>query len=186
MKRVTDVDIAEMRSRGYSSNTISEAEWDRDRTLIADDLCMQIEAAFTGVTLGDGIGLWEAQGLDDCESEETCAQYREGDEKVDWKAIHPDVLDRCSSSLSFFDAAGFRFHLPAFLIVELTVGTVAEMVGALVSESDFGQSRYELFSEAQRGVIRDFLLFARDDRDYSFQQTEIDAALSGYWRDDVR
>ena len=34
------------------------------------ELCLAIEEAFAGVTLEDGIGLWQAQGIDDFESEE--------------------------------------------------------------------------------------------------------------------
>ncbi len=151
----------------------------------ADDLCSAIEVAFAGVTLDDGIGLWQAQGIDDYECDEKCAEFRRGDEKRNWKLISTETLDRCASSLSFFDAKGFRFHLPAFLIADLTVGTEAEMVSSLVCCFDLGLHRYELLTPAQRSIIREYLLFARVDPDYSFQQPEIDVALATYWSSDT-
>lgn len=81
-------------------------------------VCQAIESAFAGVTLGNGIGLQEAQGLDDYADEATCAAYRATDEKDDWHRLSTETLNRCSSSLSFFDPEGMRFHLPAFLLTE--------------------------------------------------------------------
>ena len=151
----------------------------------ASELRSAIEEAFAGVTLDDGIGLWQAQGIDDYESDEKCAEYRKGDEKKDWKSIPHETLDHCASSLSFFDAKGFRFHLPAFLIADITVGTEAEMVSSLVCCFDLGLNRYELLTPAHRKVVREYLLFARVDPDYSFQQPEIDVALATYWSSDT-
>ena len=81
-----------------------------------ESLIRLIDEAFDGVVLGDGIGLWEAQGLDDMDDVETCANLRAKDEKEDWRKITDDDLNACSSSPSFFDAAGFRFHLAAFIL----------------------------------------------------------------------
>ena len=78
-----------------------------------------VRRAFQGVTLGKGVGLRQGQGLDDYADERTLASYRAQDEKHDWSAIPVADLDRCYSSLSFFDADGMRFHLPAYLIADL-------------------------------------------------------------------
>src|SRR5688500_17196676 len=86
---------------------------------VSEALCDLIREAFAGVKLGNGIGLQEAQGIDDYADKETCARYRAGDEKEDWTRIPAEELSRCNSSLSFFDAEGMRFHLPAFLVAEL-------------------------------------------------------------------
>ena len=43
-----------------------------------------VHSAFDGVTLGDGVGLFEGQGLDDYADAATRARYRAKDEKEDW------------------------------------------------------------------------------------------------------
>jgi hypothetical protein len=75
-----------------------------------DDLCRLIREAFAGVKLGGGVGLQQAQGFDDHEDEKTCARYRANDEKEDWSHIPAEELNRCNSSLCFFDAEGMRFE----------------------------------------------------------------------------
>ena len=69
-----------------------------------DALCDTIRNAFSGVKLGKGVGLQEAQGLDDYDDAATRARYRASDEKEDWSRIPAAELNRCYSSLSFFDA----------------------------------------------------------------------------------
>jgi hypothetical protein len=67
--------------------------------------------------MGDKV--MNAQGIDDYYSREATAQFRRKDEKDNWQKISSNDLNRCNSSPSFFDAEGFRFHLPAYLIAEL-------------------------------------------------------------------
>lgn len=86
----------------------------------------KIYAAFKGVILEDGIGLWEGQGLDDYATPQECYQLRTKDEKHDWSKITLEDMYRCSSSLSFFDAKGIRFHLPQFLLFALDVFEIEE------------------------------------------------------------
>ena len=81
----------------------------------------KINIAFRGVKLEDGIGLWEAQGHDDRLSLEECKKLRSKDEKENWNKIPLIDLYKCSSSLSFFDAKGMRFHMPKFLLFYLDV-----------------------------------------------------------------
>jgi len=81
-----------------------------------EQLTQQINDSFQNVRLDDGIGLWEAQGLDDRLTSQECRKLRVKDEKENWKNIPLIDLYRCSSSLSFFDAKGIRFHLPILLL----------------------------------------------------------------------
>ena len=112
-------DIQEMRRRGYDPITIAEAEELLPRWQQLDQLRQKIESAFAGVTLQEGIGLYEAQGIDDYASQAQCLAYRAKDEKLNWHNISINDLNRCNSSLSFFDAQGMLFHLPAFLLASL-------------------------------------------------------------------
>ena len=181
MKRVTDTDIENMRARGFDGVTIEQALDKLEHGKLADELIDEIADAFKGVVLGDGIGLQEAQGLDDDEDKETCAALREGDEKKDWGKISCDDLNRCNSSLSFFNAEGMRFHLPAYLTAELRGDYGFGMAFSLTHLNNYTRSQFTALSPEQRKVIRDFLLFLRDDPDYEFDLPQIDHALTDFW-----
>ena len=84
-----------------------------------EDLINDIQLAFADVKLEDGIGLWQAQGIDDYASKEEIARLRAQDEKNNWMILTYKYLSDCESSLSFFDAKGMRFHLPKFLIFDI-------------------------------------------------------------------
>jgi len=86
-----------------------------------EKLIKNIHDAFKDVKLEDGIGLWEAQGYDDRLSNLECKKLRAKDEINDWTKIPVIHLYQCSSSLSFFDAKGMRFHLPIFLLLDIDV-----------------------------------------------------------------
>ncbi len=84
-----------------------------------DEVIARLDKAFTGQKLGDGIGLLEANAIDEYASVEEQAMMRQQDEHYDWKRIDVERLNECYAAPTYFDAAGFAFHLPAFLIAEL-------------------------------------------------------------------
>ena len=88
----------------------------------------QLVNAFSDVKLGTGIGLWQAQAIDDRESKHVQKKKRLNDEKNNWKSFSCEELQRCSSSLSFFDSNGMRLHLPAFILAEIEGGVDAGIV----------------------------------------------------------
>jgi len=141
-----------------------------------------VRSAFQGVSLGEGVGLLQGQGLDDYADECTLASYRAKDEKHDWSAIPVADLDRCYSSLSFFDADGMRFHLPAYLVAELEGNLqTADVVFHLVYSGHGGNSRFETLSAEQREAVRAFLLLLLSDAHREFEHPMIQAALRDYW-----
>lgn len=140
-----------------------------------------IRDAFTGITLGDGVGLWEGQAIDDYANDTTRGRYRARDEKSDWSAISVDDLNRCDSSLSFFDAEGMRFHLPAFLLAELEGTLWNGVMFHLTHLDDHGKGRFAVLSDAQRRAVREFLLLFENDRDFSFERPLIEKALEEFW-----
>lgn len=144
-----------------------------------DRVLALVRSAFRGVTLGNGVGLRQGQGLDDYADERTLASYRAQDEKNDWSAIPVADLDRCHSSLSFFDAEGMRFHLPAYLVADLEDSLqTADVLFDLV---DADQGRFDTLSAAQREAVRQFLLLRQSDSHHEFDHPTIEAALSNYW-----
>ena len=155
-----------------------------DMPLTKQEVASRIREAFRGVTLGSGVGLLEGQALDDYEDESTRKAYREQDEKHDWSRIPIEALNRCNSSLSFFDAEGMRFHLPAFMIAELNGDLDIGSVFRLTHLDEYKKGQLAALSSDQRKAVREFLVFLRDDPGYGFDRPEIERALSKYWIDD--
>jgi hypothetical protein len=182
MKKYPSPDeIAEMRASGYDPTTIAEAEQLLSRRDEAEKVVETIEDSFVGVKLGGGVGLQHGQGLDDYADAATCATYRESDEKDDWGRISTEMLNRCNSSLSFFDAEGMRFHLPAFLIADLRGDYRMGMAFRLTHSWENFEMQFSLLSSNQRRAVRSYLLHIVDDPDYQFDRPSILRALDDYW-----
>jgi len=151
-----------------------------------------LREAFAGVMLGGGVGLWWGQVLDDYKMPSSIADYRINHEKIeerlDWSRISVADLNRCHSSLSFFDAEGMRFHLPAFLIVELRDEyKMGDLLFVLDPGSDYSIKQFSAFNAKQRMAVRAFLLFVQKEiYDGGTQWCEFDLpyverALENYW-----
>jgi hypothetical protein len=177
----TQADIDEMKARGFDGGTIESARLRMERGGEAAAICERIREAFSGVTLGHGVGLQHAQGLDDYEDEETCAKWRLEDEKEDWSRISSHRLNVCNSSLSFFDAEGMRFHLPAHLIADLKGEYGFGMAFCLTHLSDYKEQQFALLTATQRKVVREYLRFILEEPDYEFERPDVERALLGFW-----
>ena len=140
----------------------------------------EIESAFSDVRLGNGIGLWEAQAIDDYQTDEIQKRERERDEKENWSILESSVLQRCHSSLSFFDADGMRFHLPAFIIGSLN-GEIDDPIFELTHLDKYGKSRFVSLTDVQRDAITSYLTWCLGNEEYKFNHPAIEAALNGYW-----
>jgi hypothetical protein len=185
-KRLLQSEIDELYARGYEADTIAAMEFSEERTAKAERLIEQIRAAFAGVELGGGIGLWRGQGLDDYWYPECIPPgIYPKDETRDWSAIQVKHLNACHSSLSFFDAAGFRFHIPAFMIADLE--ETYEMGGVEFSLTHFDirdYERYALLNGPQRRAVRAYLLFLVEEQDGSLFRPRILHALETYWTEE--
>jgi hypothetical protein len=180
---LTRADIDQMKASGYDPVTIEEAELEFERLQPKFQLIEQIKSAFLGVKLGNGIGLKEADGIDDYADKETVSCYRLTDEKEDWSAIHINALNQCFCSLNFFDAEGMRFHLPAYLIAELKGEYRHELIFTLCYHlTEEHLSKFFLFNDPQRQAVRRFLEWAREDDDYQIDREKISEALTHYWQ----
>ena len=145
-----------------------------------EDILNEIKAAFSDVALGNGIGLWEAQAIDDYETKEVQKNNREKDEKEDWSLLSYDELQRCHSSLSFFDANGMRFHLPAFIIASLD-NKVDDPIFHLTQLDDYAKSKLTTLNHAQKQAIIRYLNWCLEQEEYDFENPAIRRALSEYW-----
>jgi hypothetical protein len=107
-----------------------------------------------------------------------------------WQRIHPDFLELHHASLTFLNAAGFRYFLPAYLLVDLTgAASNANPVFALTyglharyaSAREHAMERMAGFSESERRVIVSYLEMVLGDGS-GFRSEEIQEALDSYWR----
>ena len=155
-------------------------------------LLAAIEEAFRGVELSDGVSLHETVVIDDYGSTEERQAARERDEKQDWrKLIGAPELARIGGvgGLSFYDAAGLRFHLPAYLSLAVIdfdredADLVLEsLMFTLTHFSEYNVGRLASLSRAQRKCVREVLLFLRGE--YELESAELDRAIEGYWSDE--
>ncbi len=140
-----------------------------------------VREAFAGVTLGGGVGLAEAQALDDDASNEVRAACRAGDEKSDWAAIPLRDLNRHSGSPAFLDAEGMRFHLPAYMVADLDGDYRHEFVPYLCG----CQETFSLLTPLQRNAVEMYLRAISEKENLPSYQNDIERALEE-WVDSAR
>ena len=139
-----------------------------------------IEFAFAHVILDDGIGLWEAQAIDDYETKEIQLQKRRNDRKEDWFRFTSDELQLCHSSLSFFDANGMRFHLPAFIVASLN-DEVDDPLFHLTNLSEYNKSQFTTLTTEQNKAVVSYLNWCLQNTDHEHDHKMIIRALNKYW-----
>ncbi len=151
----------------------------------------RIDRAFAGVELGDGVSLHETQVLDNYGTAEERRAAREPDEKHDWHRLidDPDLPTHLGigyGGLSFLDAEGIRFHLPACLARVVRdpegprIGDLTESLGYLLSRpTDYDAERLALLNTEQRACVRDVLVYFREVM--VMGDDELDEAIDGYW-----
>jgi hypothetical protein len=91
------------------------------------ELAELIRKAFADVRKGEGIGVREANALDDYADRETRAAARAADVEQCWWEVPEEVRkNSLGSVLSFTDAAGFRFLLPLLMTAAIGGDDMAE------------------------------------------------------------
>ena len=144
-------------------------------------LISKISEAFKDVTLEDGIGLSEANAIDDYKDEQFRMECKKKDEKFNWNAISSALLNEFYCSLSFFDAKGMRFHLPAFMIAEIKDEYKFGLSFPFTMLSDYSKSQFALLSKNQRSVVKLFLEYLLEHPNYEFEKPDIEKAIENYW-----
>lgn len=170
--------LREMAAAGYDPQLLAERQAQCD---VAEAVRRRIREAFRTVRLEDGIGLFEAQVIDDYGSDAERAKARSADEKHDWTLLSRNDLRICHSSLSFFDAKGMRFHLPAFMLADIDGEFGFNLSFHLALDLE-PHDRFALLDDRQRDAVRTLLVLMRHDPDHEFEREHIVRALEGYWR----
>lgn len=145
-------------------------------------LILEITEAFKGVTLNTGIGLHEGNAIDGYEGKDIQAKYRLCDEKLNWEIISISDLNDNHCSLSYFDADGMRFHLPAFMIAEIKGEYYFDLSITLTHDiDDYRKKQFSLLSKNQKNVIAKFLTYLLELPDFKLFKNQIESAMQSYW-----
>jgi hypothetical protein len=121
-----------------------------------------IESAFARVRLGDGVSISEGRVIDDYGSELERRKARMGDEKNDWRLIPDRAIRLHQSSLTFMDADGYRYNLPAYMRFAIRNYLTSEsnsIDSVFYRLEDKDDERRNIFSPEQRAAVRKFLEF---------------------------
>jgi hypothetical protein len=105
-------------------------------------------------------------------------QARKKDETENWKLLKPEILQRCNSSLSFFDAEGMKFHIPAFIIASIQNDDILDPVFHLSQVVD---KRFILLDKKQQQAITLYLKWCLTQENYKFDFPHIKRILKTYW-----
>ena len=179
--RVDELDVDELRDQTRNQILINSfAHWVATFAPRVDDVIAKIECAFANTKLDNGIGLFEANGLDDYAADEELRRLRESDEKLDWKRISVADLAKCYCSPTFFDPQGFVFHLPAFLIAELNDTHSYGFIDRLYAADEHPKGWRSLLTREQRDAIIATLELIRDHPNYQHEMDEIDLSIDRY------
>ena len=153
-----------------------------------EDLIKEIEKAFSNVELGDGIGVLEAEAIDNYASTEERKDAHDNDWRNDWRDIPDDAIEKYYSSLSFVDAKGMRFCLPAYMRFALKYfdkshsASIDAVIYALESNPIFVKEGWEILTGKQRQVIAKFLRFMVIDVGNNYiDESSASAAYEKYW-----
>lgn len=142
----------------------------------------QIRNAFRSVQLGDGIGLYEANGMDDYAGEVELTRLRELDEKLHWEHLDAKLLTQYYSAPSFFDPLGFVFHLPAFLIAELEDNHEFAFIDRLVEKRPATGSWINLLTPRQADSLVNVLSLVKQHPFYFHDAKKFDHAIKRFAR----
>lgn len=176
--RIGELDLDELRRQIRDEKLIASfSNWIQFSAPQIDGVISRIAAAFSSVKLGDGIGLFEANGLDNYATEEEQHRIRASDEKLDWRRIFYEDLAKCYSSPSFFDAQGFVFHLPAFLIAELNDEHPYGFIDRIFRLDEHPEGWRKLLNQQQRAAIIAALELIREHPNYEHDLDEINASI---------
>jgi len=131
---------------------------------------MYIQSVFSGIQLGNGMTIHEAD-LEGAYTEEIVrVNARSKDCETNWNEVPDWKLERFSSAITFFDDDGFRFYLPALLIWCLRKGkhtneyTFFSVICHLTSKSQINEKTFSKLSYEMKNCV--FLFLSHIDKYY--------------------
>jgi len=154
-----------------------------------NDLIKEIEIAFAGVKLEDGVSWREADVLDSYGTAEERKKAREQDEQDDWTNISFALIGdlRYQSVLPFLDAKGLRFYLPVCMIYALKKYKESNslIIDSTIYKLTYTDSITEvqnILNEKQKIAVAKFLNRCIEIGDFYFDvNDDIQNQIKKYW-----
>ncbi|MCW3095898.1 MAG: hypothetical protein JWL77_1516 [Chthonomonadaceae bacterium] len=153
-------------------------------------LIAQIRMAFAGVTRMGGVSLHEADVIDGYGSPQQRNAARKLDTDRVWWEVPDADIERYHWILSFLDATGFRYYIPAYMTWTLAHYEHSESDSGdkTIYALDCGERRndhklqyFKLFSREQSEAVCAFLRFMEDDPTGMADSGAALGALKRYW-----
>ena len=134
-------------------------------------LCADIIAAFDGVSRGEGITLHQAEEMDNRSSLDEQRAARSLDTDARWQDVPHAWIEDFSFVWYFFDAAAFRYYLPALMIWNLGPGRRSMSASAnnaecLLYDDSRRKQLLPLLNAQHRRAIAGWLYFIASDRPF--------------------
>ena len=152
----------------------------------------EIQMAFRGVTLGEGVSLRQAQSADRSRDDvfnAHSASLTPGEIVDDWSRVPLDELER--NCIAHLDAGGFRYYIPALILSVLkhydsgsmrVIGTLNSLYPKRDDSWEYQMLRYSLLNHAQKTAIARFLAALPKLVELDFEdQKVVPRALRNYW-----
>lgn len=160
-----------------------------DIDVVRDTLIDEISRAFDGVTREGGISLREAEVIDDLGDDDERIAARLLDTEKRWQDVPARDIEYYFQSLTFLDAIGFRYYIPAFMIWTLREGrtsdsattefTIYDLCPGIHSErlQPSMIRQYGLLTEDQNAIVCRYLRFMVNHEG----DEDAKLALESYW-----
>jgi len=150
-----------------------------------DSLIKEIEIAFAGVKLEDGVSWRETRVIDFYGTDEERKIAREQDEHNDWQKIPLSLISDSHHSLAlpFLDPKGLRYYLPACMIFilkeyENSDSFIIESFGFRLADVDTINELQDVLTEQQKIAVAKFL---RSYLEFMYVNDEKKNCIEKYW-----
>jgi hypothetical protein len=149
-----------------------------------------IHEAFEEVKLEDGVSLHETIKIDNYGMTYAALEANiKADEREDWKKLveDPEMFEvNGIGGLSFYDAKGLRFHLPAYLclcIDQPDTEVASSLIFQLTHLEAYNRERFSILTTEQRKAVKVFLTYIRYNTGFTFEYdfNAIELAIQDYW-----
>jgi hypothetical protein len=151
-------------------------------TARVEKLLQNIDEAFSSVPTPTSDNLV----YDNSEYNLECKRIKEKFNGTHWRDLSIADLQGQSAALSFFSPDAFRFFLPAFLRVSILDYQRSDVIpDSIVSDlsppkdeslCSYWAERISPLSDMQKQVLREFIIFLRDEHGEDFFSGELDRA----------
>lgn len=129
-----------------------------------NELMNDIQNSFRDVALEDGIGIWEAEAIDNYLVGNEYELLKCKDERVDWNNITFDYTNQFEMTFAFWDAKGTTFILPKVLQLALMLEEENEDQipdWQYILEGICQRKQQHLFNDKQKNTIQNFLNYQK-------------------------